>query len=234
MKKPEELQLYHPYYSYSSYDSKGKYPGIAACIYVGKNLIDYGDNEDLWYFQDTKSFYQYGPFSSLTEEQKENIDYFCISLEQFEVFVFTLEEQIECLIDEVKRKLRKCDGPYNEKWCLACERRIPVNSKDYIVGEAYFRFYYYNPQMMIPDTDTCVYIGKNIRGDETTDTWYFQDPGSYCKEDNIEKFSDDEESVEYFKSLEPEYLLLNENTPDIVLYSLEEVIEELKKIAAKN
>ncbi len=83
--KLEELKLYQCYYDLSSYDSCGKYPRIDTCIYIGKNLVkDDRDDEDEWYFQDPDSFFEYGVYTSYSEDERKkiNYDYFILSKEQ--------------------------------------------------------------------------------------------------------------------------------------------------------
>lgn len=83
--------------------------------------------------------------------------------------------------------------------------------------------------MQIPEIETWIFIGKNIKG-ENEEAWYFQDPDSICKEDNIIKWADDTDALNYFRNLESKILILKKNDPELVLYSAEELIEKLKQI----
>ncbi len=103
-------------------------------------------------------------------------------------------------------------------------------SEGYKLNQCYFKLSYCHSKMAIPDIESWVFIGKNIKGNEEDDSWYFQDPPSFCKEDNLKQWSDDEEAMEYFRNLEPEIIILNKNNPDLILYSVEELIGKLKQI----
>ena len=68
------------YFKISYFDESDQYPNIISMVFIGKNLdkLDHS-NEDVWFFQDTSSYLDQGPYPYTGEEPKfkempENIE----------------------------------------------------------------------------------------------------------------------------------------------------------------
>jgi hypothetical protein len=58
-------------------------------------------------------------------------------------------------------------------------------SKQFVVGEVYFRVKYAEASRRFPLFDSFVFVGINLSDEDTEDTWYFQFADSYAKSGSI-------------------------------------------------
>ena len=103
-----------------------------------------------------------------------------------------------------------------------------MDKTDYITGEVYFYFVFFDLNFKFPELIPLVYIGKNIENLGSVDEWFFQEVESYCLEGAFQgttNFTDKE--ITNFMNNPPKLYVFTKHQL-MTVYTLDKLITKLQ------